>query len=44
MKQVLISIIDKNTLYINYSDMNDKTYQVDEKDKSFTESFYSGDI
>lgn len=39
-KQVLISLVDKNKLYVNYSDMEDVTFNVSETDKQFTKSFY----
>ncbi|MFG6319795.1 MAG: site-specific DNA-methyltransferase, partial [Clostridia bacterium] len=41
-KKALISLIDKNKLYINYSDINDMNYNVTEDEKSFTKSFYEG--
>ncbi len=39
-KKSLISLVDKNKLYVNYSDMEDETYKVTDEDKKFTESFY----
>ena len=39
-RKFLISIIDKNILYINYEDMNDADYGIDEKTKAFNDSFY----
>ncbi|WAM09969.1 hypothetical protein ONA24_01410 [Mycoplasmopsis cynos] len=39
-KVTLIKLIDKNKLYVNFSDMEDKTFNVSEKDKVFTKSFY----
>ncbi len=41
-KKVLISIIDKNTLYINYSDIDNEDYVIDDNDKAFTKNFYEG--
>lgn len=41
-KKALISLIDKNKLYINYSDIDDVDYNVTEEEKSFTKSFYEG--
>lgn len=41
-KKVLISIIDKNTLYINYSDIDNEDYVIDDDDKAFTKNFYEG--
>lgn len=40
-KKVLISLVDKNKLYVNYSDMDDESYAVNEQDKAFTKSFYA---
>lgn len=39
-KKILITLVDKNKLYVNYSDIEDQTYNVSEADKKFTESFY----
>ncbi len=39
-KHALISFLDKNILYINYSDIDDGDKNVNEKDKTFTKSFY----
>ncbi|MHA0315130.1 DNA methyltransferase [Mesomycoplasma ovipneumoniae] len=41
-KKILISLVDKNKLYVNYSDMEDENYAVSDKDKIFTKSFYNG--
>ncbi len=41
-KKALITLIDKNKLYINYSDIDDMNYKVTEDEKSFTKSFYEG--
>ena len=41
-KKSLIKLIDKNKLYINYSDIDDMNYNVTEEEKSFTKSFYEG--
>ena len=40
-KQALIKLIDKNKLYVNYSDINDENYYINDKDKMFTQSFYT---
>lgn len=40
-KKVLISLVDKNKLYVNYSDMDDESYAISESDKAFTKSFYA---
>lgn len=39
-KQALIKLIDKNKLYVNYSDIDDESYNISESDKKFTKSFY----
>lgn len=39
-KKALISLVDKNKLYVNYSDIDDTDYEVSEEDKAFTRSFY----
>ena len=39
-KQVLISILDKNQIYVNYSDINDEDYKVSKEDKALNEKFY----
>ena len=39
-KKALISLVDKNKLYVNYSDMEDQTFEVSKSDKIFTKSFY----
>lgn len=41
-KKALISLIDKNKLYVNLSDIDDKDYNVTDEEKSFTKSFYEG--
>ena len=40
-KNALIGLVDKNKLYVNYSDMEDESYGVSEPDKAFTKSFYA---
>lgn len=40
-KKALISLVDKNKLYVNYSDMDDESYAISESDKVFTKSFYA---
>ncbi len=39
-KKVLIEILDKNLLYINYSEIEDEDKGVSDADKAFTKSFY----
>ena len=41
-KKLLMELLDKNQLYINYCDMEDETFAVSEEDKAFTKSFYEG--
>lgn len=42
-KNALISLVDKNKLYVNYSDINDENYDISNSDKAFTKSFYAED-
>lgn len=39
-KKLLMELLDKNQLYVNYCDIDDDTYGISEKDKAFTKSFY----
>ena len=39
-KQILSEIIDNNNLYVNYSDIDDRYYQVSEQEKKLNRSFY----
>lgn len=39
-KQILSEIIDNNNLYVNYSDIDDRDYQVSEQEKKLNRSFY----
>ncbi len=39
-KRLLIELLDKNMLYVNYCDINDETFSVSDEDKAFTNSFY----
>ena len=39
-KLVLLSCLDKNHLYVNYSDINDSTYKVSPEDKKLNKLFY----
>ena len=39
-REFLISVIEKNTLYINYSEIDDKTNSILDEVKSFNHSFY----
>lgn len=40
-QKALIKLIDKNRLYINYSDIDDKEYNVNDSERKFTNSFYN---
>ena len=39
-KRLLMALLDKNMLYVNYCEMNDETFAISEADKAFTSSFY----
>ncbi|GFO73343.1 adenine-specific DNA-methyltransferase [Bathymodiolus japonicus methanotrophic gill symbiont] len=39
-KQLLIAILDKNQLYVNYSEIEDEDYQISEDDKKLNRQFY----
>ena len=39
-KRILIELVDNNTLYLNYSEINDKTYNISEADKKHNKEFY----
>ena len=39
-RKLLIDIIDKNMLYVNYCDIEDEAYNVSQNDKLFNNSFY----
>ena len=39
-KKVLFELIDANTLYVNYSDIDEKRFAISEEDKKFMKSFY----
>jgi len=40
-KRFLISILDKNLLYVPYSEIEDKTYKISDEDKELNHRFYS---
>lgn len=42
-KKALIKIVDKNKLYVNYSDIDSGDFDISEADKKFTRSFYEVD-
>ncbi len=39
-KKALIRLVDKNKLYVNYSDIDSLAYEITEDEKNFTRSFY----
>lgn len=41
MKQYLVEVLDKNQLYVNYSEINDETFKVSQEDKTLNKQFYS---
>jgi adenine-specific DNA-methyltransferase len=40
-KKFLIEVLDKNHLYVNYSEIDDKDYKILEEDKKLNKKFYS---
>ncbi len=42
-KEILLSIIDKNQMYINYCDIEDADYSVSDEDKKRNAEFYEGE-
>lgn len=43
-KQVLVEILDKNTLYVNFSEVEEAAFKISEQDKSINRQFYLGKI
>ena len=39
-KKFLLELLDKNMLYVNYSDIDDAEFKISDADKKFTHSFY----
>lgn len=39
-KQFILKLLDKNMLYVNLCDLDDKEYAIGDADKAFTHSFY----
>lgn len=39
-KKLLIDLVDKNKLYINYSDIDNEEYDISKEEKQFNDSFY----
>lgn len=42
-KELLVGILDKNMLYVNYSDLDDKDYNLSDEEKEFNKNFYEGE-
>jgi len=42
-KRFILELLDKNMLYVNLCDMNDKGYAISKADKAFTNSFYKAE-
>ena len=40
IKKLLFSLLDPNHMYLNYSEIEDETYNVSDKDKKINKSFY----
>jgi len=40
-KQFLIELLDKNQLYVNYSEIDDKDFEVSDTDKQLNKMFYT---
>lgn len=40
-KRALVELLDKNQLYVNLSEINDKDFEVDEEDKRLNDLFYN---
>jgi len=40
-KKFLIEVLDKNLLYVNYSEIEDKDYNISKEDKKLNDKFYS---
>lgn len=39
-KRILVEFLDKNLLYVNFSEIEDKEKDISEEDRNFTKSFY----
>lgn len=39
-RNILLKLLDKNLLYVNYSDINDESYNISDATKKFNESYY----
>jgi len=43
-KRFILELLDKNMLYVNLCDMDDKDYAISKEDKAFTNSFYKTEV
>ena len=43
-KRFLMELLDKNLLYVNYCDIDDQEFDINDNDKQFTKSFYGVQI
>jgi len=43
-KTLLIEVLDKNQLYVNYTEMEDETYNISQDDKDLTNKFYKNKL
>lgn len=39
-QKFLMELLDKNLLYVNYSDIDDEEFAISDADKKFSRSFY----
>ena len=39
-KKILLELLDKNQLFVNYCDIEDESFAISDEDKAFTKSFY----
>lgn len=39
-KRFLLECLDKNHLYVNYSEIDDEEYEINEEDKKLNKEFY----
>ena len=42
-KQILLEIVDNNNLYVNYSDIDDVSYNISDAEKRMNHEFYGGE-
>jgi adenine-specific DNA-methyltransferase len=40
-KKALVELLDKNQLYVNLSEINDKDFEISEEDKKLNSLFYN---